>query len=67
MFNEITKRAVQAAFEHPKQIDENLVMHSRRARCLIVWSVTKFRRCSVARSAAAERRARAVSRPADGG
>src|SRR6202012_897922 len=25
MFNEITKRAVQEAFEHPKQIDENLV------------------------------------------
>src|SRR5260221_8424843 len=25
MFNEITKRAVQAAFEHPKQIDGNLV------------------------------------------
>ena len=25
LFNEITKRAVQQAFEHPKQIDENLV------------------------------------------
>src|SRR6266513_2257571 len=31
MFNEITKRAVQAAFEHPTQIDANLV-NSQQAR-----------------------------------
>src|ERR1044071_28787 len=31
MFNEITKRAVNEAFDHPKQIDENLV-NSQQAR-----------------------------------
>jgi DNA topoisomerase-1 len=31
MFNEITKRAVNEAFEHPRQIDENLV-NSQQAR-----------------------------------
>jgi len=34
MFNEITKRAVQAAFEHPKQIDENLVNAQQARRVL---------------------------------
>ena len=34
MFNEITKRAVQAAFEHPKQIDENLVDAQQARRVL---------------------------------
>jgi DNA topoisomerase-1 len=34
MFNEITKRAVQAAFEHPKQIDENLVDAQQARRIL---------------------------------
>src|SRR5438045_3190369 len=34
MFNEITKRAVQQAFEHPKQIDENLVNAQQARRVL---------------------------------
>jgi len=34
MFNEITKRAVQAAFEHPKQIDANLVDAQQARRIL---------------------------------
>src|SRR5712664_2370175 len=34
MFNEITKRAVQQAFEHPKQIDENLVDAQQARRVL---------------------------------
>src|SRR5215207_9359869 len=34
MFNEITKRAVQAAFEHPKQIDQNLVDAQQARRVL---------------------------------
>jgi DNA topoisomerase I len=34
MFNEITKRAVQEAFEHPKQIDANLVDAQQARRVL---------------------------------
>ncbi|HYT49377.1 MAG TPA: type I DNA topoisomerase [Pyrinomonadaceae bacterium] len=34
MFNEITKRAVQEAFEHPKQIDGNLVDAQQARRIL---------------------------------
>src|SRR5947208_2578102 len=34
MFNEITKRAVQEAFEHPKQIDEHLVDAQQARRIL---------------------------------
>src|SRR5437016_1414582 len=34
MFNEITKRAVQEAFEHPNQIDENLVEAQQARRVL---------------------------------
>src|SRR2546426_5371001 len=34
MFDEITKRAVQEAFEHPKQIDENLVDAQQARRVL---------------------------------
>src|SRR6266850_6982187 len=34
MFNEITKRAVQAAFDHPKQIDSNLVDTQQARRVL---------------------------------
>src|SRR5262245_61132850 len=34
MFNEITKRAVNAAFEHPRQIDENLVDAQQARRVL---------------------------------
>src|SRR5262249_21137262 len=34
MFNEITKRAGQEAFEHPKQIDENLVDAQQARRVL---------------------------------
>src|SRR5436190_6725259 len=34
MFNEITKRAVNAAFENPKQIDENLVDAQQARRVL---------------------------------
>ena len=34
MFNEITKRAVQGAFEHPKQIDGNLVDAQQARRVL---------------------------------
>src|SRR5882672_7956499 len=34
MFNEITKRAVQRAFEHPKQIDGNLVDAQQARRVL---------------------------------
>src|SRR6266487_4014113 len=34
MFNEITKRAVNEAFEHPKQIDENLVDAQQARRVL---------------------------------
>src|SRR5712672_1061635 len=34
MFNEITKRAVQQAFEHPKQIDGNLVDSQQARRVL---------------------------------
>src|SRR4030088_1932995 len=33
-FNEITKRAVQAAFEHPRQIDQNLVDAQQARRVL---------------------------------
>src|ERR1700686_5629027 len=32
MFNEITKRAVQAAFEHPKQIDANVFAAKKAGR-----------------------------------
>src|SRR5437870_6474806 len=34
MFNEITKRAVQQAFEHPRKIDENLVDAQQARRVL---------------------------------
>src|ERR687884_428876 len=34
MFNEITKRAVQDAFEHPKEIDQNLVAAQQARRIL---------------------------------
>src|ERR1044071_7799074 len=34
MFNEISKRAVNAAFEHPRQIDENLVDAQQARRVL---------------------------------
>src|SRR5438128_5397058 len=34
MFNEITKRAVHEAFEHPKQIDQNLVDSQQARRVL---------------------------------
>jgi DNA topoisomerase I len=34
MFNEITKRAVNEAFEHPRQIDENLVNAQQARRVL---------------------------------
>ena len=34
MFNEITKRAVNEAFEHPKQIDKNLVDSQQARRVL---------------------------------
>ncbi|HVF57804.1 MAG TPA: type I DNA topoisomerase [Pyrinomonadaceae bacterium] len=34
MFNEITKRAVQEAFEHPKEIDKNLVDAQQARRVL---------------------------------
>src|SRR5207237_3198626 len=34
MFNEINKRAVQEAFEHPKQIDANLVDAQQARRVL---------------------------------
>ncbi len=34
MFNEITKRAVNAAFEHPREIDENLVDAQQARRVL---------------------------------
>ena len=34
MFNEITKRAVNAAFEHPRKIDENLVEAQQARRVL---------------------------------
>jgi len=34
MFNEITKRAVNAAFEHPRQIDEHLVAAQQARRVL---------------------------------
>ncbi|MGZ5483216.1 MAG: type I DNA topoisomerase, partial [Pyrinomonadaceae bacterium] len=34
MFNEITKRAVQAAFDHPKQIDDKLVDAQQARRIL---------------------------------
>ncbi len=34
MFNEITKRAVNAAFEHPRKIDENLVDAQQARRVL---------------------------------
>src|SRR5205085_8720469 len=34
MFNEITKRAVQEAFEHPKQIDVNMVDAQQARRVL---------------------------------
>src|SRR5207245_9052717 len=43
MFNEITKRAVQEAFEHPKQIDENLVDAQQARRvldCLVGYKVS---------------------------
>src|SRR6202020_2517586 len=33
-FNEITKRAVQAAFEHPRAIDQNLVDAQQARRVL---------------------------------
>src|SRR5205807_6799229 len=34
MFNEITKRAVNEAFNHPRQIDENLVTSNQRGRVI---------------------------------
>ncbi len=34
MFNEITKRAVQEAFEHPKEVDQNLVAAQQARRVL---------------------------------
>jgi DNA topoisomerase IA len=67
MFNEITKRAVQEAFEHPKEIDENLVDAQQARRVLIAWWATKFRRCSAAHRRPPQRRTRAVRRVAYGG
>ena len=53
MFNEITKRAVNAAFEHPRRSMRTSSMRNRRVACSIVWLVTKSRRCCAARSAGA--------------
>ena len=36
-FNEITQRAVRDAFEHPRDIDRNLVDANRRGVCSIAW------------------------------
>jgi len=40
-FNEITRRAVTDALQHPRGID----MRSRRAACWIAWSATSSARC----------------------
>ena len=52
MFNEITPKAIKAAFEHPGEINENLVDAQQARRVLDRWSATKFRRCCGTRSAA---------------
>ncbi len=51
-FNEITKRAVQEAFEHPRDIDRTWWTRSRPAACSIAWWAIRFRRCSGTRFAA---------------
>jgi len=46
-FNEITQRAVREAFEHPRQIDQNLVDAQQARRVLDPgWWVTRFPRSS---------------------
>jgi hypothetical protein len=52
MFNEITKKAVQEALKHPKDLDQNLFEAQQRAASSIAWSATRSVRCSGTRSAA---------------
>ena len=52
-FNEITKKAVQEALNHPRAIDIKMVAAQRPAACSIAWSATSSARCSGTRSAAA--------------
>src|SRR5260370_28816109 len=44
-FNEITKRAVQAAFEHPRAIDQHLVDAQQARRVSNEWWATRLRPC----------------------
>ena len=67
MFNEITKRAVKAAFDDPKQIDENLVEAQQARR--VLDQACRLQSLAVALShdrRKLERRTRAVSRAAHG-
>jgi len=45
MFNEITPKAIKAAFEHPGEIDANLVDAQQARRVLDRWSATRFLPC----------------------
>ena len=53
MFNEITKKAIEKAFEKPGQVNVAWWMRSRRAACWTAWWATRFRRCCGTRCAAA--------------
>ena len=54
-FNEITERAVKAAFTQPGKIDLRRSTPSRRAACSTASWATACRRCSGKRSSAASR------------
>jgi len=58
MFNEITSKAIKAAFEHPERSTKIWWTRNKRAGCWTVWWATRFRRCCGTRFAGAIRRAR---------
>ncbi len=60
VFNEITKKAIQAAFEQPTFLDTNRVNAQQARRFLIEWLVLKCHRCCGLRLPAVCRRAGAV-------
>ena len=65
MFNEITKKGVPAAIEHPRRSTSTRSTRSRRAASSTGWSATRSARSSGTRSAAGlSAGPRAVGRPA---
>ena len=62
LFNEITEKAVKAAFKAPGRIDQKRSTLSRRGACSTAWSATRSARSSGRRSAASVGGARPVGR-----